>query len=206
MINFALTAYVKAAYFAPKPTAIIGCAMLKVLGFAVVLALASGAAQAQTTTDTAPVEPVIEAPAEVAAIDPNAPLPTNANVVAQCTTMSTDVDIADPEAGICITAAQSYIAALVAAPVSLDAPAVGTSARDAALNALVAEIAQLTQDNICDKRDDELAAAVDAAAAGAEAEETRTTLAEIARTIREVCTDGTTAAIEDGSPADVGLI
>lgn len=179
--------------------------MLKIIGVAVVLALAGGVAHAQT--ETAPVEPVIEAPTDVAAIDPNAPLPTGDTVVAQCTTMSADVNIADPEAGICITAAQTYIAALVAAPVPLVAPAEGTtSARDAALNALVAEIAQLTQDNVCDQRDEELAAAVDAAAVGAEADETRATLSEIARTIREVCTDGTTAAIDDGSPADVGLI
>jgi hypothetical protein len=181
--------------------------MLKVIGVAVVLGLTVGAVHAQTT-DAVPVEAAVEqAPAEVAAIDPNAPLPTSETVVAQCTTMSTDVSIADAEAGICITAAQTYIAALVAAPAPMVAPADGTaSARDAALNALVAEIAQLTQDNICDERDEELAAAVDAAAAGAEADETRGTLAEIARTIREVCTDGTTAAIEDGSPADVGLI
>jgi hypothetical protein len=170
--------------------------MLKVIGVAVALALMGGVAQAQTAIEAAPVD-------QVAAIDPDAPLPTNATVFAQCTTMAGDVSIADPTAGICITAAQTYVAAVVAAPVSLDA---GTSGRDAALIALVAEIAQLTQDNICDKRDDELAAAVDAAALGAESGETRTQLTDIARTIREVCTDGTTAAIADGSPADVGVI
>jgi hypothetical protein len=180
--------------------------MFKIIGVAVVLALTGGVAHGQAAVDAPPVEPVSEAaPAQVAAIDPNAPLPTGDTVVAQCTTMATDLSIADPEAGICISAAQTYIAALVAAPAPLATDG-SASARDAALNALVAEIAQLTQDNVCDKRDEELAAAVDAAADAAEAEETRTTLAEISRTIREVCTDGTTAAIDDGSPADVGII
>jgi len=161
-----------------------------------------------TVVDPAAAPPVTDpVPAQVAAVDPNAPLPTDATVVSQCTAMAGDLSLADPAAGPCITAAQSYIAALGAAPASLTAPADGAaSARDAALSTLVSEIAPLTQDNICDKRDEELAAAVDAAAAGAEAEDTRSTLAEIARTIREVCTDGTTAAINDGSPADVGLL
>jgi len=168
--------------------------MLKIMGVAIVLALAGGVAHAQTSTDAA----------QVAAIDPNASLPT---VVAQCTAMAGDVNIADPQSGICISAAQGYITALIAAPSPLSAPAEGTvSARDKALNALVAEIAPLTQDNICDLRDDELAAVVDAAAAAADGEETRATLTEIARTIREVCSDGTTAAINDASPADANLI
>lgn len=173
------------------PSAIIGCVMFRIIGVAVVLTLTGGASLAQ----------------EVAAVDPHAPLPTDALVVSQCTTMSQDVSIADPTGGICITAAKSYITALATLPAPLTPPAAGvTTDRDAALNAMVAKIAQLTQDNICDLRDDELANAVDAAGLAADGEETRATLAEIARTIREVCTDGTTAAIADGSPADPNLI
>jgi len=196
--------------------------MFRIIGVAVVLALTGGASMGQTLTDPASTAPAGEAAtvdpaltpavtdpasAQLAAIDPNAPLPTDANAVSQCTTMAQDVALADPTTGPCITASQSYIAALVAAPAPLVAPVEGTaSARDAALTTFVGEIAQLTQDNICDVRDDELAAAVEAAAAAAEAQATREQFIEIARTIREVCTDGTTAAIADGSPADVGLI
>lgn len=184
--------------------------MFRIIGVAVVLALTGSVALGQDVvppTGTEAVEGVVADPATVAAVDPNAPLPTDANVVSQCTTMAADINLADPQAGPCIGAAQAYIAALVAAPAPLAAPAAGTlSDRDTALNAMVGQIAQLTQDNICDKRDEELAAAVAAAAAAADAEETRTTLAEIARTIREVCNDGTTAAIADGSPADVALL
>ncbi len=174
-------------------TVIIGCVMFRFIGVAVVLALTSGVSLGQE--------------AAVAAVDPNAPLPTDTNVVSQCTTMSQDLSLADTSNGICISATNTYITALAALPPPLTPPAAGTiTDRDAALNAMVGKIAQLTQDNICDKRDDELAAAVDAAAVAADAEETRTTLAEIARTIREVCTDGTTAALTDGSPADANLI
>lgn len=184
--------------------------MFRIIGVAVVLALTGSVAFGQDVVappGTETPEGVVADPATVAAVDPNAPLPTDANVVSQCTTMAADLSLADPQAGPCVSAAQTYIAALVAAPAPLSAPAAGTlSDRDTALNALVGQIAQLTQDNICDKRDEELAAAVDAAAAAADAEETRTTLAEVARTIREVCTDGTTAAIADGSPADVALL
>ena len=185
--------------------------MFRIIGVAVVLALTCSASLGQGLADPTGIEPagegIIADPSTVAAVDPNAPLPTDVNVVSQCTTMAADLSLADPDAGPCIGAAQTYIAALVAAPAPLAAPAAGTlSDRDTALNAMVGQIAQLTQDNVCDKRDEELAAAVGAAAAAADSEETRTSLAEIARTIREVCTDGTTAALTDGSPADVALL
>jgi formylglycine-generating enzyme required for sulfatase activity len=170
--------------------------MFRIIGVAVVLALTGGLSFGQDVVD----------PATVAAVDPNAPTPTDATVVSQCTTMANDLSLADRSQGVCITAANGYIAALAALPAQL-APDAGTATpRDAALNDMVGKIAQLTQDNVCDERDEELAAAVDAAAAAADAEETRTTLVEIARTIREVCTDGTTAALTDGSPADANLI
>lgn len=179
--------------------------MFRFIGVAVVLALTSSVSLGQDLVE--PVGGGAVDPATVAAVDPNAPIPTDTTVVSQCTTMAGDLSLADTSNGICIGAANTYITALTALPPPLTPPAAGTTTdRDAALNAMVGKIAQLTQDNICDTRDEELAAAVDAAAVAADAEETRTTLAEIARTIREVCTDGTTAALADGSPADANLI
>lgn len=182
--------------------------MFRFIGVAVVLALTSGVSFGQdlAAPDVAPVgDGVIVDPATVAAIDPTAPTPTDVAVVDQCTTMAADLSLADASTGPCITAAQSYIAAIAAAPGGLPA-STGTTPKDAALNAMVGKVAQLTQDDICDKRDEELAAAVDAAAVAADAEETRATLTEVARTIREDCTTGTTAAIADGSPADATLL
>lgn len=181
--------------------------MFRIIGVAVVLALTGGVSLGQGPGVDPAAEGVVADPATVAAVDPNAATPTDANVVSQCTTMASDLSLADTSKGICIGAATSYIAALAAVPAPLSAPAAGTTTdRDAALNAMVGKIAQLTQDDVCDKRDDELAAAVDAAAAAADADDTRTNLTEVARTIREVCTDGTTAAITDGSPADANLL
>jgi len=183
--------------------------MFKIIGVAVVLALTSGGSFGQdlAVPDVLPAgDGVIVDPATVAAIDPNAPTPTDAGVVGQCTTMAADLSLANTSSGPCITAAQTYIAAIVAAPGGLPASTDGTTPRDTALNAMVGKVAQLTQDDICDTRDDELAAAIDAAAAAADAEETRATLTEVARTIREDCTTGNTAAITDGSPADANVL
>lgn len=179
--------------------------MFRFFGVATVLALVSGVSFGQDLVEPSVGAGIVD-PATVAAVDPNAPMPTDATVVSQCTAMAEDLSVADVTKGICVGAANSYITALAALPPNTPPAAGATTDRDAALNAMVGKIAQLTQDNVCDIRDDELAAAVDVAAAAADAEETRTTLAEIARTIREVCTDGTTAALADGSPADANLI
>lgn len=166
---------------------------MKVLGFAVAFALAVGVAHAQEA-------PVAGPELQVATIDPNAPLPPLASVQGPCEAMAEDPSIADAQAGPCVSATQQFVAQL--APTQrLPASEGALSPADQALSDLVVAIATITQDEICDVRDEELAAAVSVAGEAASDAELRASLLSIAATIRENCEDGTTAAITPASAA-----
>ncbi len=127
---------------------------------------------------------------ETALADPSAPIPAIQPVVGQCEIVAADPERADAAAGICVTATQSFIAALQGRT---------PAESDQAIADLVLALAPLSQqDETCDVFDDEIAAAIRLAASASSDPEQATRLTEIAQTIDE-CEAGSTAAI--GGPA-----
>jgi hypothetical protein len=143
--------------------------------FAICLALAPFAAAAQ---DAAPTS------------NPST-LPTYADLIAKCTEVSKDPSIADPNNGICVTAARAYVGAVQ----GLDAQAVDTALAD-----LVVTLGQLPRGDAngeCTRFADEIAQAVIILSESSSSTEQRGQLVEIASTLQDDCADTGTAALGD---------
>jgi hypothetical protein len=118
-----------------------------------------------------------------------ATLPTYADVIARCTEVSRDPSIADPNNGICVTAARAYVSDVQ----GLDAQAVDTALAD-----LVVTLGQLPRGDAngeCTPFADEIAQAVIILSQSSSSTEQRGPIVEIAQTMIDDCTDTGTAAL-----------
>lgn len=129
---------------------------------------------------------------EQAAVDPTVPLPSVTDVVGQCEIVAADAGGAASASGLCLTATESFLAALEGRD-----PAV----IDQSLTDLVVAIAPLVQDDVCNEADEEVAQAIRLASTMASTPEQIAQLADIADTV--AACEGTTAAVEapEGDPA-----
>lgn len=124
---------------------------------------------------------------DVAAVDPNATLPSIEPVMEPCRVVAADPESGDPAGGICVGATRTFLT-------GLDGLAVAES--DQAITNLVVALTPLAQeDGVCNELDDEIAAAIRLASAAASTEAQQLQLAEIAQTITDDCATGTTAAV-----------
>jgi hypothetical protein len=124
---------------------------------------------------------------DVAAVDPTVTLPSIDAVYKPCEIVSMNPGDGDVTDGICIGATQTYLAALEGLPVD---------SKDKAISDMVFRIAPLAQaDGVCNKFDDEVAAAVRLAAAATTNPELLAQLIEIAQTIKDDCAKKPTAAL-----------
>jgi hypothetical protein len=129
---------------------------------------------------------------DTALVSPTAP--TSDLVYSPCKEVSESPEIADVQSRICVTAARSYLDAIVGLP---------ATDTDQAVADAVSAIAPLAiEDAECNAFDDEIAAAVRVLATRSSDPNQQTQLAEIAQMIQD-CADGTTAAIAelDASPS-----
>jgi hypothetical protein len=123
------------------------------------------------------------------------PVPPTADLVySPCKTVSETPEIADVQSGICVTAARSYLDAIVGLP--------ATEADQAVADAVAAIAPLAIEDAECNTFDDEIAAAIRVLATRSSDPTQQGQLAEIAQTVQD-CADGTTAAIGEveASPA-----
>ncbi|WP_423066144.1 hypothetical protein [Devosia sp. CN2-171] len=126
---------------------------------------------------------------DTASVDAFAALPSSQPVVVNCIRVSEDPEIADPENGICVTAARAYVSAVQ----GLDAVAV-----DAALRQLVEILAELPRGTLeeCRRYRDEIAQAIIILSESSSTREFRGQILQIAQSLVEDC--GITVGAIDG--------
>jgi len=124
---------------------------------------------------------------ETAAVDPTVPVPPLQPTIAACDEVAKNPEIADPVNGRCVTSTGAYIASLSSLP---------PETSQQALADLVVALGELVQQgsDVCDKFDDEIAAAVRMAATASTDPDQVASLTEIAQTIDD-CAVGQTAAL-----------